>query len=168
MDVTILVAPAGNGIKPVKFRPTTHVVSAPNDGNAEDFLDRYTEKLKSQYYSEVYIWESIKPTPDLMGKFERYVAACEEKRLVTMRDDAIKAAYNIAAKIYDDFYRIGTAYLEFAGALRQVIPGFPVGDSRRVILEVYEDGTIVDFPEFVKAINAECERFSAGGKACAV
>lgn len=168
MDVTILVAPAGSGFKPVKFLPKTHTVYIPDGVDVEDFLDRYTERLVNQYHSEVYTWESINPTPDLMNKFERYVASCEEKRLAIMREDAIKAAYNIAAKIYDNFYRIGTAYLEFAGVLRQVIPGFPVVDSRRVILEVYEGGTIVDFPEFVKVINAECEKFSAGGKAYAV
>jgi len=86
MDVTVLLAPAGCGAKPVKFLPKKHVVFVPDGVDAEEFMARYTKRLVSQYHSKVYTWESVSSTPGLMAKFERYVASCEAVRISKLNE----------------------------------------------------------------------------------
>lgn len=95
MDVTVLVAPAGCGTKPVKFLPKTHVVCVPDGVDAEDFMARYTKRLVSQYHSKVYTWESVSSTPGLMAKFERYVASCEAVRIAKLNMVGKRVRYRV-------------------------------------------------------------------------
>lgn len=93
MDVTVLIAPAGSGFKPVKFLPKVHVVSVPDGVDAEDYMARYTKRLVSQYHSRVYTWESVNSTPGLMEKFERYVTTCELMRIAKLTQPKKRIRY---------------------------------------------------------------------------
>lgn len=153
MDVTVLVAPAGSGSKPVKFLPKTHVVRIPDGVDAEDFMDRYTEQLVNQYHSKVYTWESVNPSPDLMAKFERYVASCELERLSHRKNTALNNAYNALARIYTNVHRINTVFDEFVGALRPVVPGMNGAVGLWVLRNSYQNGVVCTMPDFVKIVD---------------
>ena len=153
MDVTVLVAPAGCGSKPVKFLPKTHVVCIPEGVDAEDFMERYTERLVSQYHSKVYTWESVNPSSDLMAKFERYVASCEIERLSRRKNTAINNAYSALSRIYNNVYRINVVFDEFVGALRPVIPGMNGSVGKWVLENSYKDGVVCTMPDFIKIVD---------------
>lgn len=159
MDVTIMVCPSGRGNKPVRFLPKTHVISVPESIEGEEIVERFHSKLVDQYEGYCYTWESANATPDLLDKFERYVLACEEKRLHDRRTARINAAYITACRIYGDMMRLEISFRDFFGQLKGAVPGLTQEKCNLILRNAYRSGTMCEKSDFEYYIRQVCGDF---------
>lgn len=143
-----MIAPVGRGSKPVRFLPKTHVISVPNTYDAEDIVERYVERLVSQYDGDCYTWESVNATPDLLYKFERYVAACEDKRIIDRRQKQVYAAYASACQLYSDMVRVEMVFQNFLGQLKAAIPGITEEIAWKILAHSFKEGQVCNKDTF--------------------
>ena len=155
MEVTILTAPAGCGLRPVKYAPKVHTISV--DGNAPDAADaveRYTKKLVSAYHSQVYTWESATPSSCLLEKFERYVAQMEEARISGLKEDAVMQAYRAACMLGDAmFIETPTIFRQFVGSLSVVSKEITVEVCREILHETFIAGEMAPYDDFRRTVK---------------